>query len=216
MPRELLKCIQQPSVRLVVVVNSGVRLYLPVADFDLEPCSASTRMTAIAGVYEHRSQRSHLSALCNDDVTGRSFASNSRVLDFVNDVHAIDDFAEDHVLVVQKGRLDRGDKELGAIAVFAGVGHAEQARGVVRQVEVFVGERLCAVDGGTAGAVAVEKISALYHEVLDDPMEFGPLVALRSPLSILGVARAELTKVLGGPGGDLCEKLHLHASQGLS
>ena len=45
--------------------------------------------------------------------------------------------------------------------------HTEQAGGVVLQREVLVGEGLGAVDGGAAGAVAVEEVAALDHEVGD-------------------------------------------------
>lgn len=46
-------------------------------------------------------------------------------------------------------------------------GHAEQSGGVVFQREVLVGEGFGAVDAGAAGAVAVEEIAALDHEVFD-------------------------------------------------
>ena len=46
-------------------------------------------------------------------------------------------------------------------------GHAEQTGGVVLEEEVLVCEGLGAVDGGAAGAVAVEEVAALDHEVVD-------------------------------------------------
>jgi hypothetical protein len=45
--------------------------------------------------------------------------------------------------------------------------HAQQTRGVVLQLEVLVGEAARSVDGGGPRAVAIEKVSALDHEVLD-------------------------------------------------
>lgn len=80
------------------------------------------------------------------------------------------------------------------------------------QQEILIRELLRAVDGGAPGAVAVEEVTALDHEALDDPMELGPLVALRSPLSILGLARAELAEVLGGARRDVGEEFHFDAT----
>lgn len=64
------------------------------------------------------------------------------------------------------------------------------------QLEILVRERLGAVDGGRAGAVAVEEVAALQHEVFDDAVEFAGFVALRSVGGVFGFARAELAEVL--------------------
>ena len=45
--------------------------------------------------------------------------------------------------------------------------HGKQTRLVVLQLEILVGKRLCAVDARRAGAVAVEEVAALDHEVGD-------------------------------------------------
>ena len=47
-------------------------------------------------------------------------------------------------------------------------------------------------------------------------MKFTPLVALRSSLCVLGLARAELSKVLCCLGRDVRSQSHLDAAQGLS
>lgn len=54
--------------------------------------------------------------------------------------HALQHFAEHHVLAIQPRRLHRGDEELGAVGVLAGVGHAHPAGAVVLQLEVLVRE----------------------------------------------------------------------------
>lgn len=46
-------------------------------------------------------------------------------------------------------------------------GHAEESGGVVFQGEGLVGEGFGAVDAGAAGAVAVEEVATLDHEVFD-------------------------------------------------
>lgn len=45
--------------------------------------------------------------------------------------------------------------------------HAEQAGGVVLELEILVREGFGAVDAGAAGAIAVQEISALDHEIFD-------------------------------------------------
>lgn len=46
------------------------------------------------------------------------------------------------MLAIQPGGLDCGDEELGAIGVFACIGHAHPSRPVVLQLEVLVWEAL--------------------------------------------------------------------------
>ena len=72
-------------------------------------------------------------------------------LHLLHHVHTLDDLAEDDVLAVEPGRLE-GDEELRAVGVRAGVGHAEDARPGVLELEVLVVE-LAAVDRLAAGAV---------------------------------------------------------------
>lgn len=45
--------------------------------------------------------------------------------------------------------------------------HGQQTGLVVLQIEVLVGELVGAVDGAGAGAVAVDEVAALEHEVFD-------------------------------------------------
>lgn len=113
---------------------------------------------------------------------------------------AVDDLAEHHVLAVQPRRHDRGDEELGAVGVLAGVGHGQQERAVVLELEVLVGE-LLSVDALAAGAVAAGEVTALEHELRDDPVEAGALVAEAV------LAGGQLAEVLRRLGNDVVVQL---------
>ena len=90
--------------------------------------------------------------------------------------------SKNNVLVVQPGGLDRGDEELGAVGVGTRVGHGEEARRGVLDQEVLVVE-LRSVDRLAPGSVKPLEVSALQHELWDDPVEDRPLV--REPLLVL-------------------------------
>lgn len=78
--------------------------------------------------------------------------------------------------------------------------------------EVLIWKAFRAIDTGTTCTIAVEKITALDHEVFDHTMESTVLVALRSAKVILGLACAVLSEILCSPRYDVCEELHFHAS----
>lgn len=84
------------------------------------------------------------------------------------------------------------------------------------EVEVFIREGLRPVDTNRAASVAVQKVSALNHEVLDDSMEFGAFVALGTAKVVLRLACAELPEVFRRPWDDICEELHFDTPQGLA
>lgn len=65
-----------------------------------------------------RSQRSHLSALRDDYIIHRlTLSSHSGVLNLVHDVHAVDDFAENDMLVVEVRSRNGREEELAAIGI---------------------------------------------------------------------------------------------------
>lgn len=99
----------------------------------------------------------------------------------------------------------------------------------------LVREGFGAVDAGAAGAVAVEEVAALDHEVFDlrvarcsasvcmlggfdthHSVELAAFVALRSALRVLGLTRAVLAEVLGRFGGRVGEELHFDAAERFS
>ena len=75
------------------------------------------------------------------------------------------------VVIEMKGRA------LGScLRVGTSVGHGEDAGAVVLELEVLILE-LVAVDGLSSSAVVVGEVTALAHEVGDDPVEGAALVA---------------------------------------
>merc|ERR1712035_295929 len=97
-------------------------------------------------------------------------------LDLLDDVHALNDGAKNDVLAVQPSSLDGAQEELGAVSAWAGIGHGEDAGASVLELEVLVLEPVT-VDGLATSAVVVGEVTALAHELLNDAVERGALVA---------------------------------------
>jgi len=97
---------------------------------------------------------------------------------------------------------------LRAVRVGAGVGHGEEERSVVGQLEVLVGE-LVTVDGLAASAVATGEVTTLEHKVGDDAVE---LVELGVGVTETLLASAEGTEVLDRLGDDVVVELEVDTS----
>lgn len=150
------------------------------------------------------------------------------------------------MLAIEPGGHNGGDKELRAIAadrqavsnritirqtdrnsrVGTSVGHGEDTRLGVLELEVLIGE-LLAVDGATTGALKMQllalilqtrenmqttyivagEVTTLEHELGDDAVEAGALVALA-----LG-SLAELTEVAGSLGHVSLEEVEDNATR---
>ena len=78
----------------------------------------------------------------------------------------------DNVLAVQPGGDNRGDEELRAIGVGAGVGHGQEEGAGVLQLEVLIREAV-AIDGLATHAVTHGEVAALEHEVGDHTVKLG-------------------------------------------
>jgi hypothetical protein len=130
-------------------------------------------------------------------------------VELVNDVLALDNSSEDDVLAVEPGAGDEGDEELGAVGSGAGVGHGQQVGDIVLLLEVLILE-LGTVDGLASGAVLVGEVTALSHEVGDDAVEGGSLVA-KALLS-----SAESPEVFGGLGHDVVVELEGDLADGFA
>mmetsp|Transcript_9809 Transcript_9809/g.24474 ORF Transcript_9809/g.24474 Transcript_9809/m.24474 type:complete len:262 (+) Transcript_9809:106-891(+) len=151
-------------------------------------------------------QLSDLATVSDGDLLGRRSASASEGLDLVDDVHAVDDLAEDDVPPVEPGGGHGRDEELRSVGVRAGVGHGEHAGAGVLELEVLVLE-LRSVDGLAASAGAVGEVASLDHELRDDPVEGGVLVVEGlAGLAHALLASAERAEVLDGFGDVVAEE----------
>ena len=80
------------------------------------------------------------------------------------------------MLVVKPGAGGKGEEELRAISVLAGISHGQQALDGVSELEVLIRE-LGSVDAFSTCAIEPGEVSTLHHETLDDSMENGVLKA---------------------------------------
>ncbi|TGZ45636.1 hypothetical protein DBV15_04718 [Temnothorax longispinosus] len=137
--------------------------------------------------------------------------SSRNILHFPHNEKTIDNSTKDNVFAVQEITLGARNEELTAVGVLAAVRHRQQTRRVVLQSEVLIWERSTAVDTQHPGAVAVDKIAALYHKVLDHSVKNGTFEAQRH--AILPVfPGAKLPEVLRRFRADILEQLKDHAT----
>jgi len=144
---------------------------------------------------------STLATVFDDNLLGGFAALRAEGLDLLDNVHALDDLAEHDVLAVQPLGLGGANEELRAIGVGSSVSHGQDSRSGVLQLEVLVLE-LVAVDGLSTGSVVVGEVSTLAHEVGDDTVEAGALVAEAL------LAGAQGAEVLGSLWHNIGSQLH--------
>lgn len=81
-------------------------------------------------------------AVMDLDLGGGGAALGALALNLGDEVHALHHLAEDHVLAVEPRRLHRGHEELRAVGARARVGHGQETRARVLDLEVLVVELL--------------------------------------------------------------------------
>jgi len=146
-----------------------------------------------------------LATIGNHNRPGSGTRLGADSLDGLDDIHATGDRAEHDVLAIEPVGLDGAQEELGSVGARTSVGHGEDSRTSVLQLEVLVLE-LGAVDGLASGAVAGGEVTSLAHEVGDHTVEGGALEA--EPL----LAGAESTEVLGSLWDNIGPEGHLDAT----
>jgi hypothetical protein len=120
----------------------------------------------------------------------------------LDEVHALNDCAEDDVTIVQPARFHGGDEELRTVGVGSSVCHRHDSGPGVLQRKVLVLE-LVAVDRLASSAIVVGEVASLAHEVGNDTVECGALVAVAL------LAGAQRAKVLACLWDDISAKLNL-------
>jgi len=110
------------------------------------------------------------------------------------------------VLAIEPCCLNSAQEKLGSVGVGTSVGHGENARSGVLQGEVLV-RKLLAIDGFSTSAVVVGEVTSLAHEIVDNTVEGGALVAV----TLLSSAKS--TEVLSSLGGDIGAERHLNPSK---
>lgn len=108
-------------------------------------------------------------------------------------------------------RRKRGEKGAGKT-----YRHGQQPTRIVPQIKILIRKRLRPIHRRASGTIAVDKVPALDHEVLNHPMEARAFVALGSAEVVLGFTGAELAEVFCGSGDGVAEELHFDAAEGLA
>src|SRR5437868_472835 len=121
-------------------------------------------MSADNDVRSHLLLASDLHGL-NDDILDRTILGASpRAANLPDDVHAVNDFAEDAVAVVEVRCRPERNEELTAIGVGTAIGHRQNAGLAVTQRWMKLVSEI--VPGSTR--TSAERIAALDHESVDD------------------------------------------------
>lgn len=154
---------------------------------------------------QHVLDRTNLdsSRFFNGDGSPWLSTGGSEFLDLLDNVHTLDNLAEDDVFSIEPTRHNlsskrnsnegwySGDEELGSVGVGTSVGHREETGLGVPQFEVLIGEFL-AIDGLSSSTANIltqfpddcllvtGEISSLKHEIRDDTVEGAASISLLS------------------------------------
>src|ERR1035437_5046904 len=141
-----------------------------------------------------------------DFLDGTVLGAAGNLGDLFDHVVALDDFAENAVLIIQVRSGCHGNEELAAVGIGSGVGHGEEAGlGVFQGGVELVGEFVA----GPATARTFG-IAALDHEIRNDAMKNGAVVERLPGFRTIGKG----DKVVHGVGRLIGEKLDLEFACG--
>ena len=143
-----------------------------------------------------------LTAVSNDNrLLGDVVSATGVGLNGIEHIATTDDVTEDDVSSVEVRSVDEAEEELGAVRVWASVGHGEDTSSSVLVDEVLVSE-VGSVDRLATSAVSFGKVATLSHEASDDTMEGAALEGeiLARMLAFATLSSAELAEVLRSLG----------------
>mmetsp|Transcript_65449 Transcript_65449/g.80130 ORF Transcript_65449/g.80130 Transcript_65449/m.80130 type:complete len:235 (-) Transcript_65449:200-904(-) len=147
-----------------------------------------------------------LSTVRDDHLLGCASATGSHFFNLLHHLIAFHDFSEDDMFAIQVGSLGRAEEELRAVGVGPCIGHGEDPRTRVLQLEAFIFEFL-SIDRLAACAVVIGEVATLAHEVRDDSMEGALLVAEAL------LPSAQRPEVLRGLGHHIAPEHHDHTTR---
>lgn len=139
-------------------------------------------LTFLRGLLEaHRVTWKHtgsaqLAAVCDDDLLGCLPTLGAERFYFLHNVHALFHMAKHNMFAVQPVCLYGANEELGAVGVGARIGHGQNTRPLVLQLEVLV-RKAASIDGLSPRAVVVGEVTSLAHEGRNHSVECGPFVS---------------------------------------
>lgn len=110
-------------------------------------------------------------------------------------------------------REGRRERERIGIGTYS---HRQQPRPIMHKREIFIRKRLSSIHARAARSIAVQEVSPLNHEILDDTVEFGALVALGAAEVVFRLAGAELAEILGGARDGVGVEEHFDAAEGFT
>ena len=112
-----------------------------------------------------------LTTVGNDNSLKRLVLIVARVvLNGVKHIATACDLSEDAMLTVQMRSVDEAEEELGAVRVWACVGHRQDAPARVLVGEVLISE-VGSINRLAASAVSAGEVTTLGHEISDNAME---------------------------------------------
>ena len=147
-----------------------------------------------------------LTRVNDSDPLGASAGLGSIGFNLSNNVHTLDNLSEHDMPAVQPGSPDQANEKLGPIGVGSRIGHAQDSRSSMLQLEVLV-FKLVAVNRLASSSVVVFKVTTLAHKVGDHAVESGILISH----SLFSSAKS--TEILSGLGDHICSQLHDDAAQ---
>mmetsp|Transcript_100918 Transcript_100918/g.179123 ORF Transcript_100918/g.179123 Transcript_100918/m.179123 type:complete len:208 (-) Transcript_100918:79-702(-) len=154
----------------------------------------------------------NFTTILDDDWTFGLATLRTLFLDELDDVHTLNNLAEDHVLAVQVRRGHGAQEELRAVGVWPRIGHGQHTRTSVLVLEVLIAE-LLSVDRLSSGAIAFREVPALAHEAWNHAVERAPLEMERLALSALALLTgAECSEVFCRLWHVFCVQLHFDAA----
>jgi len=126
-------------------------------------------------------------------------------LDFLDDLEAAGNLAENNVLAIEPASWHSGDEKLRSVRVGASISHGQKARLSVFRQKVLI-RKFLAIDGPAASTVMPGEITTLKHEPGNHTVETGTLIAFTLRAS------RKLPEVLCGPGDDTVVQLKLDST----